>query len=74
MTKATTLGPGEIIKRLGGTSKTAALCEITRGAVSQWLANGIPKAQLKFLMAARPEVFAAEPASHPPRKPPKVPD
>jgi len=47
----------EIIQRLGGTTKTAALCEVTAQAVSQWHANGIPKTQLKFLRLARPDVF-----------------
>lgn len=47
----------EIIRRLGGTTKTAILCEVTAQAVSQWHINGIPKAQLKFLRLARPAVF-----------------
>lgn len=47
----------EIIQRLGGVTKTAALCEVTAQAVSQWHNNGIPKAQLKFLRLARPDVF-----------------
>jgi hypothetical protein len=48
----------EIIERLGGTTKTAVLCEVTAQAVSQWRLNGIPKAQRKFLMAVRPEAFS----------------
>lgn len=51
----------EIIRRLGGVTKTAALCEVTAQAVSQWKHNGIPRPQLKFLRLARPDVF--EPAS-----------
>jgi hypothetical protein len=47
----------EIIDRLGGTTKTAILCEVTAQAVSQWRLNGIPKTQRKFLQAARPDVF-----------------
>lgn len=47
----------EIIQRLGGVTKTAILCEVTAQAVSQWHRNGIPKTQLKFLRAARPDVF-----------------
>jgi hypothetical protein len=74
MNSATNLEPKEIIKRLGGTSKTAELCEITKGAVSQWLINGIPKAQLKFLMAVRPEVFRANTSLRAMRRPPKVPN
>lgn len=37
------------IDDLGGTVSVAKACEITKGAVSQWRKNGIPKAQLKFL-------------------------
>ncbi|ALK96997.1 hypothetical protein AB595_04845 [Massilia sp. WF1] len=47
----------EIIQRLGGPTKTAELCEVTTQAVSQWQHNGIPKARLKFLELARPDVF-----------------
>jgi len=47
----------EIIQRLGGPTKTAALCEVSVQAVSQWNDNGIPKARLKFLELARPDVF-----------------
>lgn len=47
-----------IIERLGGTVATAELCEVTPGAVSQWKKEGgIPKGQLKFLRAIRPDVF-----------------
>lgn len=67
------LGPEQVIERLGGNAKTAALCEVTPGAVSQWVHNGIPKAQLKFIKAVRPDIFpaAAMPGSR--RKPPTVP-
>lgn len=47
----------EIIQRLGGATKTAALCEVSIQAVSQWNRNGIPKARLQFLQLARPDVF-----------------
>lgn len=47
----------ELIERLGGNAKAAALCEISPAAVSQWRHNGIPKGQLKFLKAIRPNVF-----------------
>lgn len=53
--------PTEIIQRLGGTTKTAVLCEVSPQAVSQWHENGIPKAQLKFLKLARPDAFKPEP-------------
>ena len=62
----------EIIERLGGTTKTAVLCEVTAQAVSQWRLNGIPKAQRKFLRAVRPDVFEAAPAAdsaHPESQP-----
>lgn len=47
----------EIIQRLGGTTRTAELCEVSAQAVSQWRTNGVPKAQLRFLRLARPELF-----------------
>lgn len=47
----------KIIDLLGGTTKTAALCDITPGAVSQWRHAGIPKSQLKYLKLARPDLF-----------------
>jgi hypothetical protein len=58
MTDSRDLEPKEVIVRLGGNAKTAELCEVTPGAVSQWLRNGIPKAQLKFIRLARPDIFS----------------
>lgn len=52
--------PNTIIDRLGGTSATARLCEVQPPSVSEWRKTGIPKAQLKFLRLARPEVFDAD--------------
>jgi hypothetical protein len=50
---------GEIIDRLGGQARVAALCDITVQAVHQWKKkNHVPKAQLKYLQAVRPDVFA----------------
>lgn len=62
----------EIISRLGGTVKTAILCDVTASAVSQWLTSGIPKARLMFLMLARPEVFKIDSIApgHAGRQPP----
>lgn len=51
----------EVIARLGGNAKTAELCEVTPSAVSQWLTNGIPRAQRKYLKAVRPDAFPGEP-------------
>jgi len=48
-----------VIGLLGGTSKTAEMCDVTRGAVSQWRKTRIPKAQLKFICAARPDISKA---------------
>ena len=59
----------EIIERLGGTTKTAVLCEVSAQAVSQWRVNGIPKAQRKFLKAVRPDAFGATPTSPAPFQP-----
>lgn len=47
----------QIIGDLGGTAKTAEMCDITPGAVSQWRRTGIPKAQLNYIKAARPDLF-----------------
>lgn len=48
-----------VIDLLGGTIKAAKFCEITKGAVSQWLNNGIPRTQRKFLNSERPDLFPA---------------
>ena len=43
----------------GGNSGIARLLgDISPQAVSQWRTNGIPRAQMKYLRAVRPEVFA----------------
>jgi hypothetical protein len=56
--------PSEIIDRLGGTTETAKLCEIKPPSVSDWRKFGIPKAQLKFLKAVRPDIFEADPTQN----------
>lgn len=45
------------IDRLGGTVKVAQECEVTKGAVSQWKQNGIPKPHLKFLSLKYPKEY-----------------
>lgn len=65
MRNMNTPDPNTIIDRLGGTSETARLCEVKPPSVSEWRKTGIPKAQLKFLKLARPEVFEAEEAIPP---------
>ncbi len=35
------------------------MCDIQPPSVSEWRHKGIPKAQIKYLRLARPEVFAA---------------
>lgn len=47
----------DLIDAYGGTSKVAALCGLTTGAVSQWRTNGIPKAWKEVLRLAKPKVF-----------------
>ena len=47
----------KFIKELGGVSAVAEICGITRGAVSKWRKNGIPKAQMNFLKAKFPVQF-----------------
>jgi hypothetical protein len=53
--------PNTIIDRLGGTSETARLCEVKPPSVSEWRKTGIPKAQMKYLRLARPDVFVDPP-------------
>ena len=52
-----TLNADTIIDGLGGTSATARLCEIKPASVSEWRKKGIPKAQLRFIKLARPDLF-----------------
>jgi len=52
------LSPDIVIDALGGTSEVARLCDIQPPSVSEWRHRGIPKAQLKYLQLARPDVFA----------------
>lgn len=47
----------ELIDRIGGTSATARLCQISPAAVSEWRQKGIPKARLMYLRLAVPGVF-----------------
>ncbi|KNE28191.1 Cro/CI family transcriptional regulator [Achromobacter spanius] len=47
----------KLIDAFGGTSKVAAMCGLTTGAVSQWRTNGIPKAWREFLRVSKPKVF-----------------
>jgi hypothetical protein len=46
-----------VIDLLGGTGAVAELCDIKPPSVSGWKRNGIPKAQLNYLRAIRPDVF-----------------
>jgi len=50
----------EVIDALGGTVAVAGLCNVTKGAVSQWRENGIPDARLMYLRLLRPDVFAVK--------------
>lgn len=50
----------ELIDKLGGTTAVAKLCEVQPPSVSAWRNSGIPKAQLKFLKLARPDVFGTD--------------
>lgn len=47
----------QVIDRLGGTSKVAALCDIKSPSVSDWKKYGIPKPWRKFLLCKHPEAF-----------------
>lgn len=48
-----------ILGVLGGNKGAATAFGITSAAISQWRQNGIPKAQIKYLRLARPDIFAA---------------
>lgn len=51
----------QIIDALGGPSATARLCDVRPQSVSGWKkSNRIPRAQLKFLKLARPDLFPQE--------------
>jgi len=52
--------PNQVIDALGGTVAVAALCNVTKGAVSQWRENGIPEARMMYLKLLRPDVFSSE--------------
>jgi hypothetical protein len=55
-----TQDPNLIIERLGGTVKTAELCDVSNQAVSQWRTDGIPRARIMYLRVVRPDVFDDE--------------
>lgn len=40
-----------------GTAPLMEMFEISKGAVSQWRSNGIPKARLMYLELIHPELF-----------------
>jgi hypothetical protein len=47
----------KVIDALGGTGKTADICDISASAISQWRSKGIPKGWLRFLQKSHPEIF-----------------
>jgi DNA-binding transcriptional regulator YdaS (Cro superfamily) len=49
-----------LIDLLGGTNAVARLCEVQPPSVSEWRYTGIPRARLKYLQLAKPEVFREE--------------
>lgn len=51
----------KIIDSLGGTNTVADMCNVTKGAVSQWRKDGIPEARLMYLKLLRPDVFGNSP-------------
>ncbi|MDH4052228.1 MAG: helix-turn-helix domain-containing protein [Rubrivivax sp.] len=56
---ATDHADSALIDLLGGSVATAALCEVTSQAVSQWRRQGIPPARRMYLRLLRPDVFEA---------------
>lgn len=60
----TNIDASAIIEALGGTSAVAEMCDIKPPSVSEWKArNIIPKARLKYLRLARPDVFDGLPVA-----------
>ena len=64
---------GVLVPAVQGTTQAIGitLYDVTVGAVSQWRHDGIPRARLKFLHLARPDVFGL-PSAQPKRKPKKA--
>lgn len=58
-----------IIDCLGGTVEVARLCQVTKGAVSQWRTGGIPPARLMYLKVLNPDVFKQADDSEMPTNP-----
>lgn len=46
-----------------GTVPLMAMFDISKGAISQWRSNGIPKARLMYLELSHPELFSDSPKS-----------
>ena len=46
-----------LIDEIGGTVRTAEICEVSSQAVSQWRKEGIPAARRMFLELKFPAVF-----------------
>ncbi|MDP2758915.1 MAG: hypothetical protein Q8O64_00725 [Sideroxyarcus sp.] len=61
---------GALINQIG-TPALITMFGISKGAISQWRHNGIPKARLMYLKVVRPELFveSTKPASS--KQPPK---
>lgn len=56
----------DIIDSLGGTVAVSKLCDISAPAVSHWKTrNKIPKAQMNYLRAIRPDVFSGNDQAKP---------
>lgn len=49
----------ELIALIGGNGEMAKLCNVSKSAVSQWIANGVPESRVMFLKLARPKAFAS---------------
>lgn len=46
----------KIIQDMGGNGAVAELCNITSGAVSQWLSTGIPEYRMLFFRVKHPQL------------------
>lgn len=60
---ADSIEAARLIERLDGGSSAARFFGVTKGAVSQWLVNGIPKDKIRILKAERPEFFVKDKGS-----------
>lgn len=62
-----TTDPNRIIDGLHGTCAVAALCGVSKQAVSKWRRNGIPRSWMAYFRERNPELFAVSDSPPPDR-------